>query len=248
MKRRDVILAGGAAGLVLAGGASASLRLHRAPRQTPFLTEEHLSGLGQTQWSQDSVLFVGNSMFMRHDVVGRVAAMAAEEGVAIDTALAAADGARLVETWRLGAFRALLEATPWGAVVLLDFTKTPLRAVDRWGSAFAIGRIVSAVRPAPVLLCPPFPAAPGNGVYRDAGLMTRTPGSPEEYAALAMKHYSDVGERYGLPVIPVPDRWVEADNAGFYAEDGHHASAEGSEFMAGVIWQALREVVVRRDG
>lgn len=182
-------------------------------------------------------------MLLRFDVPKLVSEIAASEGHTLSSVMAAADGARLVETWRIGAFRTLLTAGTWDAVVLQDFTKTPLRAVDRWGASHAIRQMAEAVRPAPVLLYPPNPAAAGNGVYRDAGFLTEVPDGPADFADRAMAHYTRVADANGLTVVPVPTKWVEADNADFYVEDLHHPSEAGARFIAGLLWPAIREAI-----
>lgn len=234
------MLAGGV--LVAAGvaGAGAVLRLHNAPRRTPKLTDDHLAGVQGGDLRRPRALFMGNSMLLRHDVPGRVSVLAGQDGIALRVATLAATGARLVETIRIAGVPAVLRQG-WDAVVVQDFTGTPLRAVDRLGSALAIGRIARFAAPAPLLLCPPFPAAPGNRVYSDAGLLAQVPSNPRDFADRTMAHYGALGH----PVVDLPHRWLDATDAGqrLYADDGHHANAAGAEFMADQIWRGLRQLL-----
>lgn len=241
MNRRKALLlsAAGLAGVGMAG-MGAALRLHRTPRQMPFLTPAHLAGLASTDLARPRVLFVGNSMVLNNDLPAAVRAVAAADGVRVTTATAAAGGARLIETVRIDTFDQALDAG-WDAIVVQDFTKTPLRAIDRWASARAIARIAKLGAPAPLLLYPPWPAAPGNIVYRDSGFMTATPSGPRDFAARAMAFYESLGH----PVAPVPDAWLDAVDAGadLYADDGHHPNPEGTDFVARILWDSLKPLI-----
>lgn len=241
MQRRRFLLLSGA-GIVSAGLLSAGfgLRLHRTPQTHPFLTAAHLSALVSTDHPRPRVLFIGNSMVLRNDLPDVVRALADADGIKISTATAAADGARLIETSRLPGFRRALEVG-WDAIVVQDFTKTPLRGIDRWGSARAVARIAQIASPARLLLYPPWPVMAGNRVYEDAGPMTVRPETPADYAARTMEHYTNLGH----PVAPVPDRWLAARNAGaeFYADDGHHPNARGTAFVGEIIWESLRDLL-----
>ncbi|SDN62220.1 hypothetical protein SAMN05216196_1011097 [Lutimaribacter pacificus] len=236
-RRRMLLLAGMGLAATGAAGAGAVLRLHSTPRRTPLLTGAHMSELLARELSRPRVLFIGNSMLLRHDVPTRVAGLAKADGVPIGVATLAATGARLVETMRIAGIGAVLRRG-WDTVVVHDFTGTPLRAVDRWGSALAIGRIARLAAPAPLLLCPPFPAATGHPVYERAGLLARVPDGPRDFADRTMAHYGGLGH----PVTDLPHRWLDAVGAGqgLYARDGHHASVAGADFMAERIWDALR--------
>ena len=188
------------------------------------------------------MLFIGNSMLMRHDVPARVAGLAAQEGVTLRPALAAAQGARLIETLRIEALDQVMQAGAWEALVLQDFTKTPLRAVDRWGSAHAIRALARRVSPTPVILAPPWPARADAGVYRDAGTLTAVPASPEDYANRTMAHYTSVARDIPAAVAPIPTRWLSASQE-LYAPDGHHANPDGADVMAATIWTTLKQVL-----
>ena len=238
-----MILGGGALGAAAIGAGGAGIfRLHATPRRRPFLTDAHLNALDASALPEPRLLFIGNSMVLRGDLPARVVARAAADGQSLGVATAAAEGARLIETWRIETFREMLTREPWDAVVVQDFTKTPLRAIDRAGSAFAIRAIARAAAPAHLLLYPPFPAAAGNAVYRDAGRLTAVPESPEDYARRSTAHYAALaGGR--ITVVHVPSRWLEEGEAGFYAPDGHHPSEAGSDFIAGVIWDHLRFIL-----
>ena len=239
-RRRFLLLAG--AGFASAGLLSSGfgLRLHRSPRTHPYLTEGHLAGLISMNLLRPRVLFVGNSMVLRNDLQAVVRGLAKGDGVDLSTATAAADGARLVETIRLPGFRRVLEVG-WDAVVVQDFTKTPLRWIDRLGSAHAVAKIAKIVAPTPILLYPPWPAKAGNKVYVDAGILTARPDNPADYGARTMAHYDSLGH----PVAPVPDRWLAAPNGGadLYSDDGHHPNARGTALVGQVIWESLRDLL-----
>ncbi len=241
---RRYVLSGLACALAVgsAGAAAATLRWHASPRRAPYLTDAHLRGLALPAGDGPRVLFIGNSMLLRHDVPGRVAAAAAREGITLRPALAAAQGARLIETLRIDALEDVMRPGLWEALVLQDFTKTPLRAVDRWGSACAIKAMARRVAPTPVLLAPPWPARAGANVYAGAGFLTDEPASPEEYATRTMAHYSAVARDISATVAPLPPRWLTADQD-LYDPDGHHANPDGASLMAEVIWTTLRDII-----
>lgn len=251
MNRRKALtfLAGGAIG-VLAATSVATLRLHKAPRTYPLLEDGHLAALAAAPRGGKRVLFIGNSMLLDHDVPGRVAEAAATDGVTLDVATAAARGARLIETSRLSALDTILRPGVWDAVVLQDFTRTPLRRFDRWGSAWAIGKIVARTAPTPIVLFPPWPAAEGNAVYTHAGLFAAIPDGPDDYAARTMDFYNRVAAQHQACLAPVPRAWREAIQAGqaLFAPDGHHANPAGATLVAGVLWDCLREVLKCPDG
>ena len=229
----------------MATGGVATFRWHRSPQTHPLLSDAHLEALAVAPRTGLWVLFIGNSMVLRHDVPSRLAAEAAQDGVALDTVTAAARGARLVETIRLPALDALLRPGMWDAIVLQDYTKTPLRMFDRWGSAWAIGKVVARTTPTPIVLFPPWPAAEGNVAYTDAGLFTTEPDGPDDYAARTMDFYGRIAARHGACLAPVPQAWRAAVRAGqdLYASDGHHSNPAGATLAAQVLWDCLREAL-----
>lgn len=242
MNRRQMLFLTGAGGLAAAGllGAGGTFRWHRSPQRTPFLTDSHLSALANTNLQRPRVLFVGNSMILRNDLPAMVQALSERDGPVLHTATAAADGARLVETLRIPAFSEVL-AAGWDVIVAQDFTKTPLRVTDRWGSAWAIRKIARLDASAKLLLYPPWPAAAGNHVYRDPGRLTLRPEGPADFAARSMAHYASLGH----PMVPVPLAWLDMPEAGaaLYAPDGHHPNPDGTAFVAGLIWDKLKTMI-----
>lgn len=164
MKRRTLLA--GMAGLGAAAGvgglAGFTFRWHATPGRYPALTDAHLQGLADLAPSPTRVLFVGNSMVLHHDVPALVAARAQAAGHPVQTAMAAGRGARLIETWKIEAFRAALRLG-WDILVLQDYSGTPLRAPDRWGSAWAMRAMAEEAGAKGVLLYPTWPIRPGTG-------------------------------------------------------------------------------------
>lgn len=239
-RRQSLLLAGaGLAGFGLLG-TGATLRLHRQPRRNPYLSDTHLAGLSQASLPRPRVLFIGNSMVLRNDLPAVVQRLARAADVALTTATAAADGARLIESVRISGLTPVL-TKGWDAIVVQDFTKTPLRGIDRWASAQAISNIARAAAPAPLLLYPPWPAAAGTGVYRAPGFLTTRPANPEDYAARTMAFYNSLGHA----VAPVPDAWLAATRAGhqLYADDGHHPNPAGTQLVANILWDSLKDLM-----
>lgn len=247
MNRRQVLglLAAGTAVGVAGGTAAFTFRWHSEPRRTPFLTAEHLQMLAASDIPRPRVLFIGNSMVLRHDVPAKTAQFAASDGIALGVAMAASDGARLIETIRIPELQHVLQPDMWDAVILQDFTKTPLRAPDRWGSVIAMNWIRARVPETPIILFPPWPAMADNPVYQDPGFLTATPRDPADYMARTMAFYSDAANKSGFHLAPVPEAWWTASQSGqdLYHADGHHANERGAELSAQVIWSVVKQVL-----
>ena len=239
MRRRGVLLGGMA---VLAGGAAtatATFRWHTAPRREPALTDMHLAALrDRPPGTGPRVLFVGNSMTLRHDLPRAVAARAVAAGNPLQVATAAARGARLVETWRIEAFRAVLKGG-WDVLVLQDFSTTCLRVPDRWGSVRAMRAMVRAARPQAVLLYPTWAFPPRHSVYQQgAGLLSRPPEDPAAFARCITAHYAGIAQAEGWVRAPVTEA-LQPDATPWLEEDLHHPTPAGTERIAGVLWQSL---------
>lgn len=177
---------------------------------------------------------------------GRVAALAAAEGRPIRHAVAAAGGARLVETASNDSLRALLADVDWNAVVLQEFSKTALRPWDRWASKRTIADLAALARPAAVVVAPSWPYAPGHSLYSgETGWFEAAPAEPEDFAARNEGFFGSVAAEHGLIAAPVGRAWLRAVAEGrqVYAEDGQHASAEGAALAAGVLWESILYVL-----
>lgn len=225
-------------------GIIAILRLHVSPNTNPALRPEHLLSLKPNPASDVSILLIGNSMVLENDLPAALKQLAKPDSYDVDIAVAAANGARLVETIRLDEFHAAI-AQEWDVIILQDFTKTPLRWFDRIGGRWAIENIVRRTNGSKVLLLPPPPSLPGTQVYSDAGVLTKEPRDPHDYARRTLEYY----ESLGFPVAPVPDVWLEAVDAGqnLYTEDGHHPNAMGTAVIATAIWQHLRVILASEN-
>ncbi|MEM6498884.1 MAG: hypothetical protein AAF709_19455 [Pseudomonadota bacterium] len=181
-------------------------------------------------------------MVINNDLPSMVAALATKDGIALSTAAASANGARLVETLRVDGFRELLKDVRWDAIVVQDFTKTPLWISDRWGSSWAIKEIAN-VSQRPIVLYPPFPAVAEHAVYRSTGPLITTPKDPADYAARTLAHYSRLAAREGVHLANVPEAWMTNATPDFYASDGLHPSNKGSAFIASILWPVIRTVL-----
>lgn len=227
-------------GLALAAGtAGLTLRLHKTPRRTPFLTIAHLQRLAQKPLAQPRVLFVGNSMTLMHDLPLRVAAAAARDGLVLQLAVAAANGARLIETWRLPDFRHLL-AQGWNVLVLQDFSATCLSFTDRWGSAMAMRSMARQARAGTVLLYPTWAFPAQHQIYRNqSGFLTTMPSTPEDFAQCIIAHYTSLAQTEGWVRSPVTEA-MRPDPTPYLADDQHHLNPDGANFVAQILWQSLR--------
>ncbi|WP_300064302.1 hypothetical protein [uncultured Roseobacter sp.] len=246
MRRRTLLLGGSiliGAGTVV-GAAAMTFRLHATPHRVPDLTEAHLGALRNLpRGSGLRVLFVGNSMTLRHDLVERVAAQATVSEAAPQIAVAAARGARLIETLRIAAFRKMLEIG-WDILVLQDFSTVSLRAPDRWGSAFAMQAMAEAAQPRAVVLFPTWAFPPRHRVYREgAGALSRPPANPDAFAQAIIAHYEGVARSHGWHRAPVTEAFLP-DATPWLEEDLHHPNPAGTARLADVLWQSLARTLV----
>jgi hypothetical protein len=185
-------------------------------------------------------------MTLRHDLVERVARRSMAAGSDVEFAVAAANGARLVETARIDALAPVL-ARGWDVLVMQDLSTVSLRAPDRWGSARAM-RVMAQTAGAPaVLLYPTWAFPPGHWVYeRGGGFMAATPENPAAFAQSITDHYDRIARSRGWVRAPVteamapdPTRWLE--------KDLHHPNAAGAARIAEVLWQSIRPLLDRRS-
>ncbi|MEO0992153.1 MAG: hypothetical protein AAFX00_14580, partial [Pseudomonadota bacterium] len=169
------------------------------------------------------------------------------DGRPISVARAAAMGARLIETIRIPELRRLVRDVPWDAVVLQDFSATPLNIGMRLASRTAIRRLIDLARPAPVVLYPHWPSAPGHRVYGagPAPLGSVVPDNLQDYARRAEAHYAALADAHGARLAPVLRHWVRAVDQGqsLYAADRHHANDAGAALAAEAVWGTLADTI-----
>lgn len=227
----------------IGGTAAMTFRWHGTARRAPFLTDGHLAGLARPEDPGPRVLFIGNSYTLQHDIPGRVAAHAAAEGRQIRVAMAAAHGARLVQTQRIPALQTVLRDGAWDALVLQDFSDTPLRITDRWGSAHAMARLTRQAGSPPVVLYPTFALPPDHRIYHAGPTSLRAvPRDPADMAARITAFYGGVAEAHGWVRAPVTEALFD-DIEGWIADDRHHLNAAGAEVVARVLWDSLRDIL-----
>ncbi len=239
--------AGMALGTGLAGIGTMTFRWHASPRRTQGLSDAHLRNLqALPAGTGPRVLFVGNSMTLRHDLPTKVAALAAEAGVSVQIAHAAARGSRLVEAWQIEGLRAAL-ATGWDVLVLQDFSTTCLRAPDRWGSAHAMREMAQAAQARAVLLYPTWAFPPGHRVYQEgAGILTRPPADPADFARCITAHYDSIAQAEGWTRAPVTEV-LQQDTALWLEDDLHHPNPTGTARIAGVLWRSLQQLLAQNS-
>ena len=234
-------------GLTAAGGAALAstgmtFRWHKTPRHRPFLTKAHLENLHGKSGHAPRVLFVGNSFTLMHDIPARVAQLAHQADQPIDANTAAAHGARLVETWRIPAFREALDAS-WDLLVLQDFSATALRAPDRWGSRYAMQAMSERAQVRRGLLFPTWAFPSGHRFYQDgAGFGAHRPDDPAMFARAITNHYNAAATQLGWVRAPVTEA-LAPDATPWVQEDLHHLNALGAARVAAVLWNALRPLL-----
>ncbi|MEO1468658.1 MAG: hypothetical protein AAFV86_06365 [Pseudomonadota bacterium] len=196
------------------------------------------------------VLFVGNSFTYEHDVPGRVAALAAGEGVALDVELLAEGGARLGATLARPGMRALLAEGHWDAIVLQDHSTAALDSAFRAEGATAVA-YAAAVAPAPVVLFSPWAREAGHALYtRGLGLRPGVPrpADPAAMTAATAAHVDRLAAGNGtVHVAPVARAWAAAIAGGrrLHGPDRYHAAPAGAALTAEVLWQALAPLLAR---
>lgn len=227
---------------VLAAGSALTLRWHVRPNSTEKLTATHLNSLYDVpEGAGPRVLFVGNSMTLRNDLPDRVRRLAADAGVTLQVGVAAARGARLIETWQIGEFREVL-AEGWDILVLQDFSTTCLRVTDRWGSAVAM-QDMAEVSQADMLLYPTWAFPPGHWVYsQGGGVLSQIPENPNDFAQCIHAHYGGIAEEMGWLRAQVTEAF-RPDATPWLEPDLHHPNAQGSDLIASEIWKSLQLLV-----
>lgn len=201
---------------------------------------------GAVAAEQIAVLFVGNSFTRQHDVAGRVAALAADQGVALAPVTVAIDGTTLEAKWTDPGLRARMTERAWDAVVLQDYSTIALTPEQAARSAETVGEMTRALAPARPVLFETWARAPGHGLYaREAA-----PEGPMAMQEAVAAHYERLARETGGVVAPVGRRFTARAVAGdaLFARDGHHASADGAALAARVLWQALARALGRTAG
>lgn len=127
MARRRVLLGFGA---VVLGAAClfGTMSLVLTVNRYPDLTEKHLTYLARSmpEAPRPRILVIGNSATIVSDFLGHLSKNAESSDSSATIARASAGGARLIESISIPALRNLLVDVLWDAVVLQDFSSTPL--------------------------------------------------------------------------------------------------------------------------
>ncbi|MEM7075053.1 MAG: hypothetical protein AAF484_08200 [Pseudomonadota bacterium] len=240
-RTRRAVLTLAAGGLVAgAGFGMTAARLGQDARRMPDLTDAHLRALSRLPPSQTRVLIIGNSATIGAGFLDHLKQKF--RGTETDCVRASAHGARLVQSWRIAALRRLVRSVAWRAVVLQDFSSTPLRSADRVGSLAAIAGFARLASPAPVVLFPHWPSGYGHPVYQGGlGAGYAVPDDPEDYASRAETHYSVAARITGARLAPVLSDWIAALKQGgaLYARDHHHANEAGAALAASSLFETL---------
>lgn len=243
--RRSLLLLGAASTVALSGTSIARAgHLLSSVKRRPDLTETHLSAIAAQ--SQENaklrVIVIGNSATIG---AGFIETLRRNAGHNVHISRASANGARLVQSVRIASLRSLLAQGHWDAVVLQDFSSTPLYLADRLGSRIAISTFARLATDARIVLFPHWPSAPGHAVYQTGGGVKKAAAvDPIDYAKRAQAHYANCADRVGATVAPVLSEWMAAMARGepIYARDRHHASKTGAALAAGALWSALSKV------
>jgi hypothetical protein len=173
-----------------------------------------------------SVLFIGNSFTARHDLPGRVAALAAARGVLVEHRLLWAGGASLRRHWNKGEAATAIAGGRWDWVVLQEQSTLSLKNAGRFGENVRL--FVGPVRDAGAKL-----ALYMTWARRSAG--------DAAHARLAAA-YEAVGAEVGATVVPVGRRWHQrmlTGDATLYDRDGSHPSPAGTDLAASVFVETL---------
>jgi hypothetical protein len=171
-----------------------------------------------------SVLFVGNSLTSRHDLPGRVRALAGLAGLRVDTEAITRDGASLADHWTAGEVRRAIGSRRWSFVVLQQGPSTlPESRADLIRSARRYAAAIRAGGGQPALL-----------------MVWPLPG--QTTAAVAAS-YRGAAAAIDAVLIPAGEEWERArarDRGLILTEsDGFHPSEMGTEIAARAVLRAL---------
>lgn len=228
-------------------------RLYQPANTFPYLTKEHLETvqLSHARAGGDlpQVLFIGNSALVRHDVPSLVVQAAERSGRPISASIAAANGVRLVQVARIPGLKQLLSDVEWDAVVLQEFSRTALSPMDAWVSRRTIRNLAALADGAEIIVMPHWPSAANHPVYEgELGWLEATPASPEDWLARNRRLFGVLSEDMGAALVPTEDaiKSVSQNGSSFYADDLHHANADGAKAVADVIWFTLAPLLDQR--
>lgn len=217
--------------------------------RAPYLTEAHLAQIRArlTLTAFPRILLIGNSATIQGGFLAHLRAAALAEHPQAQIARASANAARLAGSLRIGELRRLVSQHSWDVVVLQDFSSTALARRERLASRLAIAAFAQLAAPAPVVLFPHWPSAPGHRVYRSGfGPRFDIPSDPADYAARSRDHYAAAAWPSRITVAPVLDLWLAApESAALYAPDLHHANDAGGRVAATAVWSEIRATLAR---
>ena len=214
----------------------------------PDLTEERLGHLAHAMQNapRPRILVIGNSATIVSGFMDHLSKSARDSDSSATLARASAGGARLIDSITIPALRNLLLDVVWDAVVLQDFSSTPLNEDDQAASRFAIKEVAELASPAVIILFPHWPSGPGHPVYSGGlGARIASPNDPADYADRAREHYQAAADETGARLAPVLHEWISALEAGedLYLPDDHHATDTGANLAADAVWRTLSEAL-----
>ena len=190
------------------------------------------------------VLFVGNSLTMGHNVPGRMANKALEDGVRVDVRMLARGGAYLKDWADDPQLIDALTNGNWDVVVLQDNSKAALKMEFRLASRQAVSKIALMAGDARLVLSSTWPAAEGHAIYSDDWWGRDKPENPKQFADRTAQHYQNVGVDLGIQVAPITEVWMQSpDRIELYHPDKVHASAQGADLAAAVLWMTIRQAL-----
>ena len=171
-----------------------------------------------------SVLFVGNSLTERHDLPGRVRALAADAGRRVHVSAVTRDGASLADHWDAGQVQRVIASRRWSFVVLQQGPSTlPASRAELVRSARQYAQAIRAAGGQPALL-----------------MVWPLPGQTIQAVAAS---YRAAAEATGATLIPAGEEWARArarDRRLVLTEaDGFHPSEAGTEIAARAVVRAL---------
>lgn len=230
-----------------------------AAAQLRYVTEAEIAAVAAEAASpadgQARVLFLGNSFTFEHDVPERVAVKAADDGVALRPLMLAQGGARLSQLKGRPGMRALLSGHDWDAVVAQDHSTTALDPGFRRENEAALACIAGLVDPAPLVIVTPWAREEEHPLYASGrGLRADVPppADPRAMTEATAAHFGrvadDLAGQYRVGLAPVATAWLAAIEAGrrLHRRDRYHASEEGADFTAGIVWDALALLLGQR--
>jgi hypothetical protein len=196
------------------------------------------TGAGQAPNAEIQVLFIGNSHTYNNDVPGMFEGLARADGQSVNAESVAHGGWTLLDHAQSSETINRIRSAPWDYVVLQEQSDIPSfqfnREQEMYPSIRSLHREISAMGAETVLFM--------TWGHRDGSIAQGVEGYGAE-SALLENAYVQIGTELGVRIAPVGVAWwiaiQSAPNIVMWANDGNHATKEGSYLAASVLYHVI---------